>query len=876
MRHFPETMSARIKGLHDSLLSRAQGDRSEEWFTPSMFPDFWKLNPKDYGLVGKMQEQTVLVRRAVAIDVMLKAMTDPENSEKTHTAAIECGDLLLGVLPMGSNGLGKVFPQFLTPEELRAGSITNRNAGSLFGHNSLNYEHLLSRGLDAIIAECEQKLAQPGKDKAEGKNAQDVEQLYESGTLQEQYKKRTHNDFYRGVKIACRAVIEYAERFAAIAEAQAEKTSTPARRKELMEMAAIARKVPAKPAETFHEAVQSIAFFHIALHASMNFISLGRLDMVLNPYLEREKDTAKALEIMECFLIKMAGRLNLSSDYLWQQDHVDYATVLGTHPYYIDQKAGVNNFLQNIIIGGKTPEGEDATSDATHLILNACTQVNLSTPGIYVRLHDGTPEELLRHVAESLSKTRNNPAILNDEVMIPAMYDALMQDDRNDGSDSWKSRSAAMQRLANDYCVGGCWEPILNGESDWTFTMSNAMNALEAAMNRGASLSPDGELFRGAKISPTTPEPTSYRELVECFRSHLGFFTDQCVLSMFLYYGIDEYAAPSPLMSALMGGCMERGRDKAWAGANYNLAGVIYGGVPNVINTLAALRKWVFPERGKGKYTLEEVCNAFRYNFICADPTRKDIQNTYTSIQIDFDTNSPKFGNNDKDADAIAREVVDICYEAVMHSAAFGKKVFQNDAKPGEYKRIKALRQLAGYFGTSLSKKYGSFEMKVTAGMGTFEQYNWQGRGIAASADRKSGEPLAPNFSPMPGTTRNGVAGLFSSLSKLDLDRFAGGVICDLCLEETYGDEETLTRLLRQAIEDKVPMLTVAVGSKDIYRKIYETVIAAGKLTNKDEVKAMLAPYAGINVRIGGWQTPFITLPISHMENYLQRPVAMA
>ena len=188
----------------------------------------------------------------------------------------------------------------------------------------------------------------------------------------------------------------------------------------------------------------------------------------------------------------------------------------------------------------------------------------------------------------------------------------------------------------SDYCVGGCWEPILNGESDWTFTMSNAMNALEAAMNRGASLSPDGELFRGAKISPTTPEPTSYRELVECFRSHLGFFTDQCVLSMFLYYGIDEYAAPSPLMSALMGGCMERGRDKAWAGANYNLAGVIYGGVPNVINTLAALRKWVFPERGKGKYTLEEVCNAFRYNFICADPTRKDIQNTYTSIQIEM------------------------------------------------------------------------------------------------------------------------------------------------------------------------------------------------------------------------------------------------
>jgi formate C-acetyltransferase len=39
------------------------------------------------------------------------------------------------------------------------------------------------------------------------------------------------------------------------------------------------------------------------------------------------------------------------------------------------------------------------------------------------------------------------------------------------------------------------------------------------------------------------------------------------------------------------------------------------------------------------------------------------------------------------------------------------------------------------------------------------------------------------------------------------------------------------------------------------------------------EKYAQLAKYAGINVRIGGWQTPFITLPLDHMENYIKRPV---
>jgi formate C-acetyltransferase len=880
MKKMNQEMSARARKLYDELISKAQGDRSKEWFKQDMFPKFFEIKPEDYELSGNMETKTVLVRRAVAIDVMLKAMTDPKNSEKTTTAQIFDGDLLLGVLPMGSNGLGKVFPQFMTEDELRAGSITNRNTMSLFGHNTMNYEKLLSEGLESVIKKCNEKIIEY----TESENAinNETERLetnaitdQESESSRKIYKNKTKKDFYTGVKIACQSVIDYAHRFAEIAEKESQKSGLSEERKqELLAMANIAKKVPEKPAESFHEAMQSITFFHIALHASMNFISLGRLDQVLKPYVENEPNKDRALEIMECFLIKLAGRLNLSNDYLVQQDHVDYATVLGTHSYYIDQKAGVNNFLQNIIVGGVRPEdGEDATNEATYLILTAIENVNLSTPGIYVRLHEKSPDALYEKVAQSIKKTRNNPSIINDDTMIKAMHDTLLQDtakERANHVHASDERSKKMLELARDYCVDGCWELLLNCKCDWTFTMFNAMTALETSMNQGAKLSPEPELFRGAKIAPYVDMPTSFDGLMSAYESQLRFFVDQSALSMFLYYMIDEYAAPSPLFSAFLEGCMEKGRDKAWAGAEYNLAGIIFGGAPNVVNTLLGIQKWVFNEN---KYTLSQVADAFRNNFKSPDPTQRALQNIYTSIQIDIDTNTPKFGSDCKEVTELTRRVLDMFYAAVMDSAEFAKKVYQDKPEKTEWKNVIALRRLTGYYGSSLNKKFGDFSMKFTVGIGSFEQYNWQGRGIAACADRKSNEPLAPNFSAVPGTAYGDAVSMISSFKHYGLERFAGGVITDICLD----DSDTLTvevikKLLKKAIADKSGMMTVSIGSEEIYREIYEKVIAANGMTDTDAKRKLLAPYAGVNVRIGGWQTPFITLPISHMENYIHRP----
>jgi len=883
--------SPRVRNLYDTLIRKALGDRSAEWFTQEMFDDVIKSNSSSddkYPLWKSIENCSVIVRRAVAIDRMLKAMTDPKCSESTHTAVILPGDLLLGVMPMGSNGLGKMFPRFLTDDELRAGSITNRNAASLFGHNSMNYAELLHDGLKKKIQACSAKLDELAPLITRGKIT--VKKLYEryedekdnspdSSETDELLRKlrleegklismKKKFDFYWSVKLACKAVVDYARRFAVLAEREAE--ANPDRRDELLELARIARKVPYLPADTFHEAMQSICFFHIALHASMNFISLGRLDQVLQPYLDKagsHNEKFSPLEIFECFILKCAGRLNLTSKYLVQQDHVDYATVLGTHPYYIDQKAGVNNFLQNIIVGGKKPDGTDATNSCTFLILQAIENLNLPAPGIYVRLHKNSPDELFQKVAQSIYQTKNNPSVLNDEIMIPAMYNALMQDEEN--TDEAK---ATMMALANDYCVDGCWEPILNGKSDWTFGMMVGMQAVESALNQGASLKKDDELFRGAKVSPRTPVPQTFEELMTYLKTHMQFFVDQSVMGLFMYYMIDENAAPSPLFSAYLEGCMEKGRDKAAGGANHNIGGLVLGSVPDMVNQLAALRRWVFNEK---KYTLSEVCEAIKENFaVDASASLPDDKKLlYERIRADFDTNSPKFGNNDPEADELTCRILDIFYQCVQSSAKFGKWLFQDVHPEREWRKVAALRSLAGYYGLPLGMTY-DIRMKITAGLGTFEQYNWQGRGMAASANRLDGMPIAPNFSPVPGTINQGIMGTISSLSKFNLNRFAAGVITDICLKDENVTPEVAEQVVREFVGRGGGMMTMAIGTVGLYKEIYE-VAKESMLLPEKEAAALLLPYANVNVRIGGWQTPFVTLPLDHMENYIRRPVGV-
>ena len=99
----------RIEILIELLRKRGASNRTGEWFTQEMLPDITEIE--------SAAKEAIITRRALAFKAMLKAMTSPENSKFTHTYEIKQGELIVGTMPMGSLGFGKVFPNYLTEKE---------------------------------------------------------------------------------------------------------------------------------------------------------------------------------------------------------------------------------------------------------------------------------------------------------------------------------------------------------------------------------------------------------------------------------------------------------------------------------------------------------------------------------------------------------------------------------------------------------------------------------------------------------------------------------------------------------------------------------------------------------------------------------------
>lgn len=820
MKEIVNGSTKRTNALLSHLMNKGFTDRSGEWFRHSMFED-----------VGTMDCSTI-ERRAYAFKSMLAAMTSSENSQKTHTYEIKSGELIVGTIPMGSVGLGKVFPNYLSEDEKRFLTITNRDMQSTFGHNIPNHEKVLKNGLNSVYSYCSaaiDKINQDGQEASE-----------------ENRKKRT---FYQAVLICCDGLRDYVNAFAKLAADCAAIETDPKRKKELAEIEKICRKVPFEPAETFHEAIQSVYFIHLALHSTLDYVSLGRLDQLLNPYLVKDLEQGilteeQALELYECLLIKCGERINFNPAYFLKQDHASFGGVFGINPVFLDQIASANNFLQNITIGGVTRDGKDACCLSTKLILKACGNMGLPTPIVDFRITGNTASEYIEEAIASLHKGQNGmPVIFNDDLIVSAL-----------------EKTGLPIEECRDYGIDGCWEPILNAKCDWVFGMVNFLSILELALNSGCSFSTEPSLLRGAKISYNTHSAHrihTFEELLDILKVHIQAFMDKNTLTAYTFYSIEGSVAPTPFFSALLEGCLETGRDKTWGGAAYHLIGALAVALPNCANALYNIKKYVFEE---GRYTLTQVVDNLKQNFTL-DPEMKQI----------FIQEPIKFGNNCPQVDEIMKTLLDYYYECGMHSKELADKIFMNPEGTDTEEIIRS-RSICGYEGLSMKEKFGnSFQMTMTLGCGTFGQYTLMGKSVGASADgRNRGDALAPNLSPATGTIHNGLGNVMASYEHLGMDRFAAGSIVDLCIDESFeaNHDSYYRSLIKNFMDRQGNILSISFVNTDRIQKAYEICEGVRNQTCNSD---LLKEYTDISVRVGGFNAPFITLPREQQLNYLQR-----
>lgn len=297
---------------------------------------------------------------------------------------------------------------------------------------------------------------------------------------------RGQADFYRAVQIALDGVITYADHLAAEAQRRAGAAPDPVLRQEFLDLAAVCRQVPARPATTFREAINAIWLCQVGIHAeNINMaMSPGRLDQVLAPYYERDMaagrlDLGRAMELIGCLWLKIADNVTMV-------------------PEASEQMFGGAGTVPAITLGGVDAAGRDAVNDLTCLMLRVTELLRIRDPNVNARYdYEVNSRAYCRRVAEVVLSTRAVPALFNDRTNIRALV----------------GQGEAIEH-ARDYAVVGCVELASSGR-DYPASSSIMLN-LAAPMEMA--------LFRGKRpitgdeqVGPVTPDPaglTSYEQFV--------------------------------------------------------------------------------------------------------------------------------------------------------------------------------------------------------------------------------------------------------------------------------------------------------------------------------------------------------------------------
>jgi len=477
-------------------------------------------------------------------------------------------------------------------------------------HQLLNHEKVLRLGLEGIMVEARER-------RNKGTGEQD--------------------GFYEAVEEACRGVIEWAERYAAEAERQAREERNAARRKELETIAEVCRHVPARPARTFHEALQSVLFVHLAaqMESYEAAVSLGRIDQFLYPSYAADLQAGRlnregARELLECFYLKLSTSLPL----------FDSDTSVAF--------SGLTAWA-NAVVGGMDAAGRDATNDLSYLAIEAMERMRTPQPNFGVRLHAGTPREFRERVCQAIAGGIGNLQIFNDEAVVAALV----------------NRDIPLA-AARDYGVIGCVEPAVPGCS---FTSSDAALfnlglCLELALNDGR-----GRLIT-EPLGVATGDPrrfTSMDDVVEAYRRQVAQLVRLMVEGLEALARVHAAHKPTPFVSAFTDDCLLRGKDVTAGGARYNFTGVQGVGTATVGDSFAALERLVFQEK---RVTMDELLRALDDDFEGREPLRQLLLN-----------HAPKYGNDDDRADYWARLAAEIYCREVEKYANYRGGSYQ----PGLY-----------------------------------------------------------------------------------------------------------------------------------------------------------------------------------------------
>lgn len=404
--------------------------------------------------------------------------------------------------------------------------------------------------------------------------------------------------FLDAMIIALQAVVNFASRYAVLAEKLAAQCSDTVRKHQLQTIAFTCQHIPLHRPQTFHEALQFIWFVHIAIgvsELSSSSLSFGRLDQILYPFYQQELQRHTEQSDIEALLREFFCKLN-----------------------------GFGDPACNINLGGTDARGNDQFNPLSHLMLQVVKTNHLPAPLLAVRVHRNLPHDVFDSVLDPDLLRMGQPAFYGEQPCRQALaYRGVPQED----IDNWVANSC-MGLFIPGKEISNMWASVIN-----------LLLPLELAMNQGHPFAHDLPMVL------KTPAPDHYDTFEAFYQTALSFadeLLDYCIKRSqhdTLRCGREQ---PNPFLTAIGNDGIALAKDRALGGVPYHTAIVETFGLVNFADALTVIYHLVFET---GTYALSDLTQAAKRNFV-DDPA------LFSRIK-----SIPKFGNDDPRADAMAARV---------------------------------------------------------------------------------------------------------------------------------------------------------------------------------------------------------------------------
>ncbi len=430
------------------------------------------------------------------------------------------------------------------------------------------------------------------------------------------------NEELKAMEIACDAIIMYAGRHADALDTLAAAEKDDRRRRELEQMSAICRRVPAHAPRTFHEMLQHYWFIHLGVVTELNpwdSFNPGRLDQHLWPVYKEETESGaltpgEAYELLGCFWVKF-----------------------NNHPS--PPKMGVTAQESNtytdfclINLGGVKPDGSDAVNGMTYMLLDVIREMRILQPSSMIQVSTANPDAFIHKALDIIRTGFGQPSVFNTEAIIQELLrqGKSIVDARNGGA-------------------SGCVETGAFGtECYWLTGYFNLVKILEVTLHNGF------DTRTGVQVGPMTGDPATFStfdDLMQAYREQVNHFADIKVRGNNVIERTFALHLPVPFLSLLLEDCIANGRDYNAGGARYNTTYIQGVGLGSITDILTSIRYNIYDMK---RFTWQEMLTAMKNNFEDA-----------AEMQYEMIYKTPKYGNDDDYADAQAVAVFEIFHDAV-------------------------------------------------------------------------------------------------------------------------------------------------------------------------------------------------------------------